>query len=184
MTVKSFIISLSLLLSATSFARMELKHDHDCDHVSHFGTAGFSVTDPNEWYIIATNSYPEVEPLSLQRNTGNSAGRVYLSPTGFTIGEAGDYLVSITAVLQNGSEDEALLVPVFLAVDDEFLVDDKPLIGGVVTLTGDEIETVQGTGTVKNLPEGSRLSLVITNGGYPMTKDVIVASWAITVLKI
>ncbi len=150
----------------------------------HFGTAGFGVTDPGLWYSISTESYPEATLLSQSRNRGAASGDVYLSPTGFTIGEAGDYYVSISAALQNPTPDSTVLIPVFLALDDEFDQEDPSLVGGIVTLPSDHINTLSGDGILRNVVPGTRLSLVATNAGNPEPIPVTVVGWTINVHKI
>lgn len=151
-------------------------------HSSTFGSAGFGVTDPNLWYTISTNSYPEVTPLSQQRNKGLSEGGAYLSPTGFTIGEEGNYWVEITVILQNPGT-EALLIPFFL-VENETFDGDNPQLGGVVTLPSQYITSAHGTGILQNVAPGTRLSIVATNGGYPFPQDITVAGWGISLHKL
>lgn len=164
-----------------------LKTRCGCRHYSppesHYGSAGFSVTDPNLWYTITTHSYPEMTPLSEQRNHGLQEGGVYLSPTGFTIGEEGDYWVNITAVLVNPG-DESILVPVFLVQDETFDPDSDSQVGGVVTLAPGVITTMQGTGILQDIYPGTRLSLVATNGGDPFPQDVTVVGWFISLFKL
>ena len=148
---------------------------------SNFGTSGFGGS-PDLWYTISTHSYPDSVPLSLNRNKGLSEGGVYPSPTGFTIGEGGDYWISITAILQNLGAD-TILIPVFLALNEEFNPDD-PEVGGVVTLEPNIISNLHGTGIVKNIEPGTRLSLVATNAGAPLPQDVVVVAWSISLFKL
>ena len=157
-------------------------HFNYCDSNTHFANPGFSVTDTSQWYDITTLSYPVTTPLSLNRNKGVSEGRVYLSPSGVTIGEAGNYWVSITAILYN-SAPETALIPVFLVRDEQFNFNDPSLIGGVVTLPTDIVSTVNATGILHNVPEGTRLSLVATNGGNPLPQPIKVVSWNISLFK-
>lgn len=150
--------------------------------ISHFGTSAFQSTDPGLWYTISTNSYPDSVPLSLQRNSGLSEGEIYLSPTGFTIGESGNYWISFTAVLQNPGVD-AILIPVFLAQDEVFDTA-SPEIGSIVTLQANEIGSAHGTGIIKNIAAGTRISLVATNAGNPFPIDVTVSGWNISLFKL
>ncbi len=149
---------------------------------AHFGNAGFGVTDPNLWYTITTNSYPDAVLLSKERNKGLAEGGVYLSPTGFTIGERGNYNITITAILQNISE-ESILVPVFLAQNDEFDTV-SPGVGGVVVLAPGNISSLHGTGIVTDIEPGTRLSLVATNGGSAFPQNVTVVGWGISLFKL
>lgn len=182
------ILNLVSCLLFFSFSSLQAGSHHHCNapcppvQGSHFGSAGFGVTDPSLWYTITTNSYPESVALSLERNKGSSKGGVYLSPTGFTIGEGGDYWVSITAILQNPGSD-SLLIPVFLAQNESFN-DEDPGVGGVVVLPPNVITTLNGTGIVQNIEPGTRLSLVATNGGYPFPQDVVVVGWGISLFKL
>ncbi len=178
---------LSLLLAPSSSARLvldEASRISPLEDSYHFGTSGFAVTDPGLWYTISTDSYPEITLLSQSRNKGTAEGDVYLSPTGFTIGEAGDYYVSFTAYLQNPTEDSTVLIPVFLALNDEIDEDDPSLIGSVVTLPTGAINALHGSGIIRDVVPGTRLSLVVTNAGYPLPVPVTVASWSISVHKI
>lgn len=144
--------------------------------------AGFSVTDPNLWYTIETNSYPDGTLLSQGRNKGSVEGSVYLSPTGFTIGEAGNYWVNITAILQN-PEDTNILIPVYLVRDDTFDPTDPLAIGGVATIKTEELITIQGSGVLEKVTPGTRLSLVAMNGGSESPVPVTVVAWGISLFK-
>ena len=153
----------------------------ECD-LSHFGTSSFHTTDPSLWYTISTNSYPDSIPLSLERNSGLSEGDIYLSPTGFTIGQTGNYWISFTAILQNPGVD-SILIPVFLAHDETFDIV-SPEIGSITALQPNEIGNAQGTGILKNVVAGTRISLVATNAGNPLPIDVTVAGWSISLFKL
>lgn len=148
---------------------------------SHFGTCGRGNMGPDEWYTITTDSYPDVVLLSQQQNMGSSKGGVYISPTGFTIGEAGNYWISITAILQNPGSD-TILVPVFL-VKNETFDPENPLVGGVATLEPGLITNLHGTGIVEDIGPGTRLSLVASNGDSSL-EDVTVIAWAISLFKL
>lgn len=179
-----------LVLSANSiFAHSDesvaqIENYSSYDQESHFGYASFAVENPALWYTIETNSYPETVQLSQSRNKGIAEGNVFLSPTGFTIGEAGNYWVSFSAVLQNPSSDDGALIPVFLVIDETFDFDSPSLIGSVIELRPNQINTAQGTGILKDVAAGSRISLVATNGGNPFPQDVNVSSWSISVHKL
>lgn len=149
---------------------------------SHVGTSGFGNVSPDHWYTITTNSYPEVTLLSQQQNMGISSGGIYVSPTGFTVSEAGDYWITVMAVLQNPG-DETLLIPVFL-VKNETFNPDETLVGSIVTLEPHIITSVQGTGIVRGIKADTRLSLVATNGGYSLPQDITVGAWSISLFKL
>lgn len=180
LTIKSLLMA--LILSNGLYATLLQENT--------FGTAGFS-TGPDNWYEISTDSYPAATPFSQNRNVGISSGNVYLSPTGLVIGEAGDYLVSISAVLQNlGPSD--IIVPVFLAVEkqgDPITTEIDPEnpnpIGAAAVIKADTFFIpLTGTGILKGIEPGTRLSLVATNAGYPEPQPVTVVSWGITAHKL
>ncbi len=174
---------LSLIVHSTTQAELSTLDAPLAPLTIHYGTAGRSV-GPDDWYEISTLAYPETTPLSLGRNVGEASGEVYLSPTGFTIGEAGDYSVTISAILQNPNEDSNVLIPVFLALDDVYDPEAPGPIGGIVTLVSEQIDTVHGTGIIRNVVPGTRLSLVATNAGYPFPVAITVVSWGISLHKI
>lgn len=170
--VKNFSVLLPKIISPTVIT-----------YSTDFGTVGFS-GNPSTWFTISTNSYPETTPLSLYANLASSKGRVYTAPWGVTIGEPGDYWVSITAILQNPTENSTVLIPVFLAQNEEFNQENPSLIGGVVTLESGIISNLHGHGILKNVAEGTRLSLVATNSGYEDPVPVVVVSWQIALYKL
>ncbi len=147
-----------------------------------FGTASFG-GGPDVWYTIETNAYPDVALLSQNRNKGLSEGGVYLSPTGFTIGEAGNYWVTLTATLQNPTADSTLLTVMLLGIDDVFDPASVSPLGNLVTLESGKITQVQAMGTLKNVASGTRLSIVATNAGSSPTTPITVVSWSISVSK-
>ncbi len=174
---------LSFLLHTGTHAKAELSDVPLAPLDANWGNAGRSV-GPDDWFEISTLSYPETTPLSIGRNVGEASGEVYLSPTGFTIGEAGDYSVSISAILQNLNEDSNIRIPVFLAIDDVYDPEAPSPLGGIVTLVTNQIDSLYATGIIKNVVPGTRFSLVATNAGYPEPVSVNVVSWGISVHKI
>lgn len=183
-----FILSCSMLQANNDFIVDETadqkKQRSCCEEcaLSHFGTSSFHTTDTSLWYTISTNSYPDSVPLSRERNAGLSEGDIYLSPTGFTIGEKGNYWISFNAILKNPGVD-SILIPVFLA-HDELFDTTSPEIGSIITLQPNEIGNTQGTGILKNVSAGTRISLVATNAGNPIPIDVTVAGWSISLFKL
>jgi hypothetical protein len=178
--------SFCLLLNCSAVAHESVtvccQTNRDSGDRQHFGTATLS-PDRDLWYTIDVNSYPETTPLSLNRNKGLSEGGVYLSPTGFTIGEVGNYWVSITAILQNPTED-SILIPVYLVANETLDPDDVSPIGGIVTLDAGKINSVEGTGILKNVTPGTRLSLVATHACCSTSPvPVTVISWSISLFK-
>lgn len=153
-------------------------------HHANFATSGLSNQTPDEWFTIDTYSYPEMTPLSINANEGDSKGHIYPSPTGITIGEAGDYYVQIAAVIQNPDSANTVLIPAFLAVDEDFEPYPNLQIGGVLTLEPEKIDTLNAFGILKDLKEGQRLSIVATNAGYPTPIPIKVVAWRITAFKL
>ncbi len=155
-----------------------------------FGTAGHS-SGPDGWYEITTDSYPLATPFSMDRNVGVSSGDVYLSPTGLTIGEAGDYEINISALLQNLTGSD-LIIPIYLAVEkqgDPITTEIDPEnpnpIGSAAVISADTFFIpLYGTGILKDVEPGTRLSLVATNAGYPTPQTVTVVSWSIVAHKL
>lgn len=162
-------------------AEFSPKHHSNCHESCQLGTAAFGVTSPTFWYTINTLSYPNAVPLSLNRNLGFSQGDIKLKPNGLKIYEKGNYSVSFSAILQNNEIEGAALIPVFVALDGSF---SQTSIGGVVTLPTGQLNTVYGTGILENIEEGTRLTLVATNGGSPNPQPITVISWSISVFKI
>ncbi len=149
-----------------------------------YGRAGFSTISPLQWYTISTPSFPQTTPLSNNRNKGFAEGDLDLSPTGLTIGEEGDYWVEITTVLQNPTPDSSLRVLTFLVVN-ETLNPAAEITGGVAVVNSGSVETIHGTGILRNLQEGDTLSIVAANGSNtPDAKPVTVSAWAITLHKL
>ena len=165
-----------------NLSQLEFQSLLEHSQTPHFGTATFSSSDDTLWYTITTNSYPETTPLSLNRNNGISEGSVYLSPTGFTIGEAGSYWVSITATFQNNGENN-LLIPVFLVEDEILDVENPAQIGGIINLFPNDIASMHGAGILNDIKPGTRISLLATNGGDPEPQDVTVVAWSISLFK-
>ena len=108
--------------------------------------AGRSVNNPALWYTVNTPVYPATGPLSIDRNNGFVKGKVELTPNGLLIGEAGDYSVTFSAILENPVEAYTALIPVFLSLNGQFNPLDpiQSSLGGVVTLPTGFINTVQG----------------------------------------
>lgn len=179
------LIGFFCLFTNLAFAHSHSKH-RESDHLHHNNYATFSRSNltPDDWIDLETNSYPETTPLSLNANEGDSRGHVYPSPTGITIGEKGDYYVQIAAVVQNPDSTETILIPAFLAVNENFDLTPNLTIGGIVTLHPEEIGTVNSFGILKDLEEGSRLSIVVTNAGYPTPIPLRVVAWRITAIKL
>lgn len=164
------------------FYNSDCRHDEN-NHHANYAISGLSNQTPDEWFTIETHSYPEQTPLSLNANEGDSKGHIYPSPTGLTIGEAGDYYVQMAAIVQNPDDSNTVLIPAFLAVDDDFELYPNLQIGGVLTLEPQKIDTINSFGILK-LNEGQRLSIVATNAGYPTPIPLKVVAWRITAFKL
>lgn len=181
MKTLSLICSLFLLSSSILQAYYPSNEQNSVQACPTFGNSGFG-GNPALWYNITTNSYPDVTLLSQQSNRGSSEGNIFPSPTGFTIGEEGDYWVEITVVLQNPGE-EPILIPFFL-VENEIFDGENPQVGGVVTLFPGVITSAHGTGFLKDVAPGTRLSIVATNGGAPLPQELTIVAWNINIFKL
>lgn len=148
------------------------------------GTAGFSTQNPADWYDILTFAFPETTPLSLNRNRGSTQGNVQLNSTGITIGQAGNYSVSITAILTNNNQSYTPLIPIFLVRDGVFDPSDTSSIGGVSLVPFEQITTIQATGVLEYVTAGTTLSIVATNGGSPQPEPIKVVGWSISAFRI
>lgn len=150
------------------------------------GMAGRSVNNPALWYTVNTPVYPATVPLSIDRNNGFAKGKVELTPNGLLIGEAGDYSVTFSAILQNPIEEYTAVIPVFLSLNGQFNPLDplQSSLGGVVTLPTGFINTVQGTGILHDVPAGTFLALIASNGGSPDPQPIRVVAWNISLFKI
>ena len=113
-------------------------------------------------------------------------GKVELTPNGLLIGEAGDYSVTFSAILENPVEAYTALIPVFLSLNGQFNPLDpiQSSLGGVVTLPTGFINTVQGTGILHDVPAGTFLALIASNGGSPDPQPIRVVAWNISLFKI
>ncbi len=153
----------------------------DCD----LGTAGFSTTSPDSWFEISTLPYPQTILLSRNRNNGQVQGDVDLTPNGLEINESGTYWVSFSVVLVNDNEQYTPLIPVFLVQNGQFSpAESAGLLGGVVSLPANLISTVQGSGPLRDVKEGTTLTIIATNGGSPQPEPVRVVSWSMSLYKI
>jgi hypothetical protein len=151
-------------------------------------TAGFS-GDPSSWYTILTPSFPDTVPMSLNRNRGFAEGPVVLESDGITVQESGNYWVSVTAYLSNPSETTGNIFPVFLVRDGTFDFKAEDLLGVTLALrpvpSGDTFfDSATASGPLRNVRSGTRLSLVINNGGAPDPQPVSVVAWNISLHKL
>lgn len=154
-----------------------------CARLHHYGNSAFSVSDPNLWYTITTQSYPSTTPLSFNSNFGESVGKTFPSPTGFTVGESGNYWVQMTAIMQNPGTD-TILIPVFLIRDETFDPAEKDILGSIVALQPQVPTAINESGVLMNIKAGTRLSIVATNAGYPDPIPVQVVAWKISLFKL
>lgn len=148
------------------------------------GTAGFSTSNPDQWYSISTSPYPITVPLSLHRNIGSTQGHIHLTSSGLKIDAPGDYWVSFAAFLLNNQENYAALIPVFLLRNDIFDPTDTMTLSTIVSLPSGFVNVAQISGILRNVKKGTRLSLVATNGGSPDPQPITVIAWDISLFKI
>lgn len=146
------------------------------------GTAGFSTSDTSNWYEITTFSYPTPTPLSFNRNIGSTQGNVQLTDSGLIIGQSGNYWANITAtVINNG--DDPLLIPTFLVYNGVFDPLNQNTVGGVGLALPGQLITIQASGVLQNVPGGTALSIIATNGGSGAV-PISIVSWGISVFRI
>jgi hypothetical protein len=161
------------------------KSDDDCDHSCDLGSASFSTTNPENWYEILTPAYPDTVPLSLNRNNGFVKGDLALTPTGLNIQDSGDYWASITAIVLNENEEYTPLIPLFLVRDGVFdPLDNSLQLGATGSLPPNQVVTLQASGILKDVADGTDLSLVATNAGSPQPEAITIISWNIQLHKI
>ncbi len=146
----------------------------DCELAS----SGFAVTDPAQWYVINTSSYPTTVPLSLNGNRGFDEGDITVTDTGITINRSGDYWVNMTAIVSYIVPDPQILapipavgsefiIPVYVARDGDFdPAGEDPFGGiGIFPLNETHIEDIQANGIMANVKKGTELTIVATNSG-------------------
>ncbi len=148
-----------------------------------FGTAGFRTNNPNLWYNLDVPMYPSIVELTKNRNFGFTKGKIQKLDNGIKIKKSGNYLITFNTVLVNPSSNNPLLIPVFLVKDGIFDPNGTDNIGNVVYLTREVPTPVHGTGILKNVKAGTRLSIVATNGANT-TDTVAVVSWSIEAIRI
>lgn len=166
--------------------RRESDDDGDCRCKTNCesGTAVFS-GGPDDWFELETLVYPSTVLLSQNRNGGDVQGNVSLTPTGLRIGESGTYWANFTAILTNEYPDYTPLIPVFLVPNGVFdAQNSNAQIAAVGAIPPQYITTVQGSGILHHLEEGTTLSLLATNAGSPQPEEVEVISWTISINKI
>lgn len=140
------------------------------------------------FYPIDVPSYPNPTPLSLNRNVGFVKGDVKLIPTGLKICRAGDYAVSFTAILGNATT-RSNVISVFLVLNDLFDPNNLSTVGNTSTVFGQNpanfvVTSIVGSGILKNVPCGTTLSLVATNGESLQPDPLTVVAWEITAYRI
>ncbi len=151
-----------------------------------FAEQSFSTTTPDNWYEISTLGYPATVPLSKFGNNGVKKGEIKLTPTGVTILEDGDYLVSFSTIMLNLAQESTPLIPVFLVQNGVFNPSAKAgaVVGGTAQFPPEYFNTISGTGILQNVKKGTKLSLVATNGGGQEPQLMTVITWNIVVTKL
>src|SRR6185295_7794234 len=120
------------------------------------------VTNPNEWYSITSPVYPNFTSFSQLQNKGFKNGKINLTNKGVGIEESGDYWVSFTAKLQNPNEDVVGQVLLILVKNGKYNSDHEleNIFGDVVNVVSSSSPiTIQGSGILKGLKKGEKLSL-------------------------
>lgn len=157
-------------------------NNDSCD----LGVATHTAPDLN-WYVVNTEAFPIVKPLSIDRNAGFTRGAVELTDTGLKVNVAGTYWVSYFATMAffNDADDYNPLIPIFLIKNGVFNPEETAsLLGTTQTMLKNFIMTFTGSGLVADLQAGDTLSLVITNGGSPQPEPITILAWSISAHKI
>lgn len=139
---------------------------------------------PSDFYTVNAPSYPATVPLSLNRNIGETHGDIELNSMGITITTPGTYLVNFEAILFNttGSDE---VISVFLVENDTYDPNNLLTLGSTATLPASgAITPIQANGILANVPAGTKLSLVVSNGDGNPSDTVTVAAWFIVATKI
>ncbi len=158
--------------------------DHNCD----LGTAGFYHNDEDDddsSYSLSIDNFPDGNLISLSRNIGSTQGNIALSPTGLLVNEDGTYWASFSATIRNNDQVTNALLDIFLVPNGVFdpLDNISTLVAhGYIEPNG--ILTINGSGILQNLEEGTSLSIFATNLGAPLFTGVTITSWNISIHKI
>jgi len=143
----------------------------------------------NFFYPIVVPPHPMTTPLSLDRTLGFAEGDIKLTPTGLKICRAGTYLVNFTAIVGNTTTTNDI-ISVFLILNDLFDPNNTETVGNSATVRGEDpanfiVTSIVGSGILKNVPCGTTLSLVASNGENPFQSDLLqVLAWEITANRI
>lgn len=148
------------------------------------GNRGFSTMNSADWYEILTFSYPITTPLSINPTYGSTQGNVQLTPTGIRLGQAGNYFVSMQAIVLNTDPEYTPLIPIFLVRNGVFEPGDTTNLAAVGNLPAGEVADLSSSGVLENVEAGTTLSIVATNGGSPQPAPITVISWSISAFKI
>ncbi len=157
----------------------------ECQGACNLGSAGFSGSGPDSWFVINTMSFPTTVLVSQNRNSGFVRGGVGLTATGLQINEPGTYWATYSAILLNNDPNNTPFIPTFLVSNGALDQSNPPTqLGAVGSLLPNQISTLQGNGILSGLAAGTTLSILATNAGSPDPIPVTVVGWNIAVYKI
>lgn len=146
------------------------------------GSSGFTTMNPDNWYSIDTQPYPITVPLSLNRNNGFAQGDIELTSSGVRILKSGNYWVSYTGILFNPNVDP-VLIPIFVVLNGVFDPNNTATLGTIGTVGSQMVLPISGSGLIENIPAGTTLSIVATNGSDAST-TLSVVGWNISLYRI
>ena len=151
-----------------------------------FARSARFVDNAGEWYSITAPLYPDFASFSSMRNKGFTKGKIDLSNKGVEIKELGDYWVSFRAVVLNPNVEVTGQVLLILVKNGDFNLDNKlaNIFGDDVNVTSSESPiTIQGSGILKGLKRGEKLSLRTSAvSGVEIVLNVV--SWDMSIYKL
>ena len=145
---------------------------------------------PNFFYPIEVPIFPQTTLLSLDRTLGFVEGDIELTPTGLKIGRTGSYAVTFTVIVRNPTPNSHSVFSVFLILNDQFDPNNTQTVSNTTTVFGGDnpsdfvLTSIVGNGILKNVPCGTTLSLVASNGGDNILDPLTVIGWDITAYRI
>jgi len=152
-----------------------------CDRCSNLGSASFVVQDMVSWYTITPPLYPNTVPLSENRNAGFKEGRIGLTSTGLTIRERGNYAINLTATALNPDPSNSVFVLAFLGING--VLDTSIGTSGLIPLQPEGVGQGTISGILKDVPVGTEISILASNGGGSAL-PVQIVNWNINLFKI
>ena len=177
------IFTLISSLLAVSFSSSSSCHHKEC---CVYAESAFATSNIDQFYDINTLFFPATVPLSLNGNHGLKKGKIKTTPTGITILEEGDYLVTFSTLMNNFNSSADAIIAVFL-VENGVFNPNSPFgttIGSTARFSPNFLNTVTATGILKHVKKGTILSLLASNGGSEVAPPVTVLNWNIVATKL